>query len=94
MCELHDNSPCLPDVKIEDITTFLERQVESVGEEIPLWCMSAPTIKKKVARQSWSLNMLLDRKVITRIPKVVFSEVIPVLYAGPAREVELRGLNM
>nr|GFB50161.1 hypothetical protein [Tanacetum cinerariifolium] len=94
---------CLPGAKVADVTSRLDRLVESAGEEVAVVVhvgtndvgkCSRAVLEAKFSRAVLEAKFrLLGRKLKSRTPKVAFSEVLPVPRAGPARQAELRGLN-
>ena len=85
---------CLPGAKVADITSRLDRLVESAGEEVAVVVHVGTNDVGKGSREVLEAKFrLLGRRLKARTPKVAFSEVLPVPRAGPARQAELKGLN-
>ena len=92
-CEDHTVT-CLSSAKVVDITSRLDRLVESAGYEIAVVDhISTNDVEKCSCEVLEAKFRLFGRKLKARTSKAAFSEVLPVPPAGPDRQAELKGLN-
>ena len=85
---------CLPGAKVTDITSHLDRLVESPGDEVAVVVHVGTNNMGKCSREVLEAKFrLLRRKLKAKTSKVAFSEVLTVPRTRPARQAELRSLN-